>query len=57
MKIRQFQRVQDASGTVRSLTGDLSEREAALRRLELEKRARANPFSDLQLFLKRVLTI
>lgn len=56
-QVREFERVQRASQSVRDLGTQLSEREAALRDLETEQAQRERDRDQLAVFLRRLLTL
>lgn len=55
-RIKEFERVQRLSNSVRSLGYEISEREAALNEVSSELRSRADMAPGVKLFLRRVFT-
>jgi len=55
-QIKEFERVQRVSNSVRGLGYEISEREATLRELEAESGRRADGAHEVKVFLRRVFT-
>ena len=55
-KVREFERVQRQSSSLRELSATLSQREATLAEIEAERQQRAKESDRLGLFIARVLT-
>ena len=56
-QVKEFERVQREAGRTRDAAGDLSERDAALRDLEKERRLRGEERDVLRTFLRRLTTV